>query len=169
MTRVDMGTGKVTAPLYGALDAFCAGLWAYSGEMENGKRLQEGNYHMWTHFNIEPEEFNFIADTIVWPSYPLRPENIESCFYLYRVTGGEKYLVMGKEMTDDILTKCRTDAGYAAVKDVRTMELEDSMESFFFAETLKYAYLLFAPVEKADLSKIVFNTEAHPLRISWGK
>jgi mannosidase alpha-like ER degradation enhancer 2 len=124
---------------------------------------------MWIHFNMEPEEFNFIADTIVWPSYPLRPENIESCFYLYRVTGGDRYLVMGKEMTDDILSKCRTDAGYASVKDVRTMELEDSMESFFFAETLKYAYLLFAPADKADLSKIVFNTEAHPLRISWNK
>jgi len=33
-------------------------------------------------------------------------------------------------MTDDILSKCKTTDGYAAVKDVRTMELEDSMESF---------------------------------------
>jgi hypothetical protein len=73
---------------------------------------------------------------------------------------------MGKRMTDDILSKCRTTDGFAAVKDVRTMELEDSMESFFFAETLKYAYLIFAPESTLDLRKIVFTTEAHPLKIA---
>jgi ER degradation enhancer, mannosidase alpha-like 2 len=41
------------------------------------------------------------------------------------------------------------------------------MESFFLAETLKYAYLLFAPPETLDFSQVVFNTEAHPLRRTW--
>jgi hypothetical protein len=40
------------------------------------------------------------------------------------------------------------------------------MESFFLAETLKYAWLLFAPENRLDLSKVVFNTEAHPLRMT---
>jgi hypothetical protein len=39
------------------------------------------------------------------------------------------------------------------------------MESFFFAETLKYLYLIFAPEDTIDLSKFVFNTEAHPIKI----
>ena len=69
---------------------------------------------------------------------------------------------MGQRMTNDILTKCKTAAGYAEVKNVGTLELSDSMESFFLAETLKYAYLLFAPENTIDLGKIVFNTEAHP-------
>ena len=73
---------------------------------------------------------------------------------------------MGKRMTDDILSKCKTSDGYAAIKDVRTMELEDSMESFFLAETLKYAYLIFAPESTLDLNKYVFTTEAHPLKIA---
>jgi hypothetical protein len=38
------------------------------------------------------------------------------------------------------------------------------MESFFLAETLKYLYLLFAPANTVDLTQVVFNTEAHPLR-----
>ena len=38
------------------------------------------------------------------------------------------------------------------------------MESFVLAETFKYFYLLFAPPETLDLDKVVFNTEAHPLR-----
>jgi hypothetical protein len=38
------------------------------------------------------------------------------------------------------------------------------MESFFFAETLKYLYLLYAPRDTVDWQKFVFNTEAHPLK-----
>ena len=41
------------------------------------------------------------------------------------------------------------------------------MESFFLGETLKYLYLLFADPDKheIDLTKWIFNTEAHPLPI----
>jgi mannosidase alpha-like ER degradation enhancer 2 len=41
------------------------------------------------------------------------------------------------------------------------------MESFFLAETLKYAYLLFAPRETLPFEEVVFNTEAHPIRRTW--
>ncbi len=41
------------------------------------------------------------------------------------------------------------------------------MESFFLAETLKYLYLLYAPPETLDPTKVIFNTEAHPIRRTW--
>jgi hypothetical protein len=164
LTRVNMYSGKETRPYYGALDAFYAGLVALSGDLYLAGRIQQANFYMWTSCGIEPEVYNFRSDSIVWPSYPLRPENIESCFYLYRFTNNEKYLRMGKRMVDDILTKCRTEAGYAKLNNVTTLELADDMESFFLAETLKYAYLLFAPEKTLDLSKWIFNTEAHPLK-----
>ncbi|MFZ4522443.1 MAG: glycoside hydrolase family 47 protein [Bacteroidales bacterium] len=164
-TRVDMTSGKETHSLYGALDAFYAGILALSGDVETARKIQRGNYYMWTKFNIEPEEFNFRTDSILYAEYPLRPENIESCFYLYRKTKDPEYQKMGERMINDILTKCKTDAGYAEVKNVKTLALTDSMESFFLAETLKYAYLLFAPHNTLDLGKVVFNTEAHPMRI----
>jgi len=59
----------------------------------------------------------------------------------------------------------RTDASFAALADVRTRTKRDRMHSFLFAETLKYAYLLLAPPETLDLGAVVFNTEAHPLRV----
>jgi mannosidase alpha-like ER degradation enhancer 2 len=62
---------------------------------------------------------------------------------------------------------CRTETGYAALRSVETMEKRDAMESFFFAETLKYLYLLYAPKPTLDLHAVVFNTEAHPLRRTW--
>ncbi|MDP4282779.1 MAG: glycoside hydrolase family 47 protein, partial [Bacteroidota bacterium] len=165
LTRVDMNTGQETRPYYGALDAFYAGMIALSGDPDNAEKIQKANYSMWTRFGIEPEEFNFREDTLVYPSYPLRPENLESCFYLFRITGQEEYLWEGKRMFGDILNNCKTDAGFASLKNVKTGEQDDEMESFFFAETLKYAYLLFAPENLVNLDQVVFTTEAHPLLI----
>jgi mannosyl-oligosaccharide alpha-1,2-mannosidase len=43
-------------------------------------------------------------------------------------------------------------------------DLNDSMESFWLAETLKYFYLLFSEPGVVSLDEWVFNTEAHPFR-----
>ena len=53
------------------------------------------------------------------------------------------------------------------LKSVVTKEKADSMQSFLFAETFKYFYLLFAPPQTLDFNRVIFNTEAHPVRKSW--
>jgi mannosidase alpha-like ER degradation enhancer 2 len=163
LKHVDMNTGKEISSVYGALDAFYAGLCAYSGDLGVAKQIQRANYYMWRKFN-EPEEFDFKTGRMLNSYYVLRPENLESCFYLYRFTKNDRYLWMGKRMVDDIIEHCRNDVGYASLKNVMTFEKDNSMQSFFFAETLKYAYLIFAPDHKLDLQKIVLNTEAHPFK-----
>jgi len=165
LTHVDMNTGKEISPTYGALDAFYAGLSAYAGDTVTARQVQRANYYMWTKFNIEPEEFNFKTGKILSAYYVLRPENLESCFYLSRFTKDDRYLWMAKRMVDDIVEHCRNDIGYASLKNVQTFEKANSMQSFFFAETLKYAYLVFAPESALDFSKVVLNTEAHPMKI----
>ena len=43
---------------------------------------------------------------------------------------------------------------------------DNKMESFFLAETMKYAYLLQDPDTEIDLlRKHIFSTEAHPLSL----
>lgn len=165
MRVVDMFSGKQLATTYGALDAFYAGLLAYSGDLRQAEASQAANYYMWTRFGVEPEEFDFSNDSIRAAYYILRPENIESCFYLYRATKQDKYLWMGKRMVDDIIQFCKTPDAFASLKNVVTKEKFNSMQSFFFAETLKYAYLLFAEENVFDFKKEVFNTEAHPFKI----
>jgi len=54
-------------------------------------------------------------------------------------------------------TGCRTDIAYASLKNVQTCKKTNPMQSFFFAGTLKYAYLIFAPENALDLKKIVFE------------
>jgi mannosidase alpha-like ER degradation enhancer 2 len=164
MHQVDMHSGRMIGTTYGALEAFYAGLCAFAGDVETGRQIQEANYYMWTRFNIEPEEFNFKADTITSAQYILRPENLESAFYLYRLTGELKYLWQGKVMTESIIEHCKHDVGFASLKNVLTFEKMNTMESFFFAETLKYAFLIFAPESLLDLKKAVLTTEAHPFK-----
>jgi mannosidase alpha-like ER degradation enhancer 2 len=101
---------------------------------------------------------------VISASYHLRPEIIESAYYLYHYTGDERYRRIGATCFNAVVERCKTDAGFAALDDVRTDVKTDVMESYFLAETLKYSYLLFAPPETFDFEKVVFNTEAHPIR-----
>lgn len=166
--RVNMNTGKITATRFGALEAFFPAVLALSGDMKRAGKLQQSCYKMWRLYDIEPEAINFTSMKILSEPYVLRPENIESAYYLYYFTQDPQYLKMGITYFNSLVKYCRTEIGYSHLKSVISKEKEDSMQSFFLAETLKYLYLLFAPRETFDFSKWIFNTEAHPLRI-WEK
>ncbi|HJP90638.1 MAG TPA: glycoside hydrolase family 47 protein [Pyrinomonadaceae bacterium] len=161
--HADMNTGARRATTYGALDAFFPAVLALSGDLKRAKRLQDSAFRMWNQAGIEPEEFDYRAGKITSAGYPLRPEIVESTYYLYHYTKDPKYLLMGEKLWRDFVKYCRTDEGYAALKNVETKEQADSMQSFLFAETFKYFYLLFTP-EALDFDKVIFNTEAHPIR-----
>ena len=162
--HADMNTGKRTTTTYGALDAFFPAVLALSSDLNRAQLLQESSFKMWQKNDIEPEEIDYQTMGIKSPGYPLRPEIVESTYYLYHFTRDPKYLHMGETMWRDFVKYCRTDAGYAALKSVVTKEKNDSMQSFLFAETFKYFYLLFAPPRTLNFDKVVFNTEAHPMR-----
>ncbi len=165
--RSDMHDGTRTRTVFGALDSFMPAVLALSGDVIRAERLMESCFSMWTTFEIEPEMLDYSAMEVVNAAYPLRPEALESAYYLFRLTGGEKYVSMGQEMFENIVRYTRTESGFAALESVVTRRKADAMESFFMAETLKYAYLLFAPEDAIDFSGVIFNTEAHPIRRSW--
>ncbi|WP_425491656.1 glycoside hydrolase family 47 protein [Luteimonas fraxinea] len=127
-------------------------------------RLQHSAFSMWQAHGIEPEAWDYRARTVVSPGYPLRPEIIESAWYLYRLTGDRAWRDMGRTMFDDFVRHTRTDSGFAALANVVTKEKKDDMESFVLAETFKYFYLLYADPATRDPATTVLTTEAHPLR-----
>lgn len=109
------------------------------------------------------------------PRYLLRPEAIESVFYMYRITGDSMWQEKGWKMFESILKvaqvvdpKTNDVRGYSAVLDVTNpkSKLDNSAESFWLAETLKYFYLLFEDPSVISLDDYVFNTEAHPFRLA---
>ena len=160
----DRETGRRTVTEFGALQAFFPGLLALSGDLPRARRLQDSCFRMWTLHGLEPDALDYRTMRVVDPRYLLRPEIAESAFYLYRLTKDARYLEMGRTFFEDLVRRCRTDTGYTVIEDVVSGRKGDLMPSYFLAETLKYLYLLFAPEETLDLDRVVFNTEAHPLR-----
>ncbi len=165
--QVDMVTGQRTATEFGALHAFLPAVLALGGDLGRAKRLQQASYKMWNFQAIEPEVIDYRTMKVVSAGYQLRPEIMESAYYLFHFTRDPYYRDMGRILLEDLVTHCRTDEGYTVLKSVETKEKGDLMPSYFLAETLKYLYLLFAPEKTLDLDRVVFNTEAHPLRKTW--
>lgn len=159
----DMHTGARTATTYGSLQAFFPAVLALGGDLDRAQRLQASGFRMWTLDGIEPETLDYRTMTVGNPGYRLRPEIVESAYYLYHYTHDPKYLVMGQTFFDAIRRYCRTDNGYTILSSVVTKKQGDRQHSFFLAETLKYLYLLFNP-KALDFDTVVFNTEAHPLK-----
>jgi len=100
-------------------------------------------------------------------AYYLRPEAIESFYILWRITGDVKWRHRGWNVFQAIERVAKTPSGYASVNKVHTSNptQQDSMPSYFLAETLKYLYLLFVEDDLLPLEKWVFNTEAHPFPV----
>eukprot|EP01095_Lingulamoeba_sp_RSL-Kostka_P001333 TRINITY_DN118_c0_g1_i1.p1 TRINITY_DN118_c0_g1~~TRINITY_DN118_c0_g1_i1.p1 ORF type:complete len:702 (+),score=256.12 TRINITY_DN118_c0_g1_i1:37-2106(+) len=121
---------------------------------------------------IGPEYFEFKnGGSVQVPSrgrhYLLRPETVESFFILWRTTHDPKYRDWAWQAFQAINEHCRTPNGFSGINDVDAVPttFDDTQQSFFLAETLKYLYLIFSPDELIPLDKYVFNTEAHPLGI----
>jgi ER degradation enhancer, mannosidase alpha-like 2 len=166
--QADMTSGYRTGTEFGSLQAFFPALLCLDEDLEQAARLEESCYAMWNLHGIEPEAIDYRTMKVIAPEYYLRPEIIESAYYLYTYTGDRRYRDMGETFFRSLYKYCRTDAGYAHLQSVVTKAKSDAMESFFFAETLKYLYLLFAPPSALPFDDIVFTTEAHPLKRNRG-
>jgi len=150
-----------------ALGAFWPGLQVLMGDLKPAIEQHEVLYQIMTRHNFLPEAVT--ADFQVhWGQHLLRPEFVESTYFLYRATRDPYYLEVGKKVLKSLQKYARVVCGYAAVKDVRTLQHEDRMDSFVITETFKYLYLLFAKEEEMflDISQFVFTTEAHLLPLT---
>ena len=96
--------------------------------------------------------------------YKLRPELVESNYYLYKITKNRVYRDMNEKIAFSIEKYCKTDFGYVEVQ-VEDQTLGKQQDSWFLAETLKYLLLTFEENDLLPLNEFVFNTEAHPFKI----
>ncbi|KAL0902417.1 hypothetical protein ABMA27_000294 [Loxostege sticticalis] len=150
-----------------ALLAFWPGLQVLLGDVRPAVETHEMLYQVMQRHTFIPEAFTTDFQ-VHWGQHPLRPEFLESTYFLHRATGDDHYLHVGKAVLKALQQHTRVPCGYAAVNDVRTRLHEDRMDSFVLAETFKYLYMLFGedrdlPVKLEDY---VLTTEAHFLPLS---
>ncbi|XP_042474145.1 alpha-mannosidase I MNS5-like isoform X3 [Zingiber officinale] len=168
--EADMRTGKATYWQLTSLQAFWPGLQILVGDISSANSSHREFFHVWEKFGVLPERY-LLDHNMLHPTekyYPLRPELAESTFYLYQATKDPWYMEVGERMIDSLNFYARVDGGFASIRDVSTMQLEDHQHSFFLSETCKYLYLLYDDSFLAD-QNYVFTTEGHPLpiRSSW--
>jgi len=178
--------GKITKPWQQSLETFWPGVQAMFGDIESAHRSLLNYFQVFYKFGALPEFYDISREKPVSnrEGYPLRPELIESTLHLYKATKDPILLQFGKDMVNMIEKRTKTKCGYATLKNVESGQLDNRMESFFLAETLKYLYLLFDEDNQLNKPKTfkhkinktnqtcllgqgyIFNTEAHPVDIS---
>ncbi|KAL7304893.1 hypothetical protein TKK_0002697 [Trichogramma kaykai] len=118
---------------------------------------------------LGPEAFHFIEGSEAKSLkngekyYILRPETFESYFVMWRLTKDPKYREWGWDAVQALEKHCRVPGGYTGLHNVYQEDSpkDDVQQSYFFAETLKYLYLLFSDDDLISLDQWVFNSEAH--------
>ncbi|KAK6195946.1 hypothetical protein SNE40_001268 [Patella caerulea] len=167
---VDVHMHKPQSPSKNFMDALLAfwpGLQVLKGDLDPAVETHEMLYQIVQRHNFLPEAFT-TDFRIHWGHHPLRPEFVESTYFLYKATGDPYYLEAGKKVIENLNEHARVPCGFAALKDVTSGTHEDQMDSYVLAETFKYLYLLFS--EKSDhvldVDDYVFTTEAHILPLS---
>ncbi|KAM0005621.1 putative glycoside hydrolase family 47, six-hairpin glycosidase-like superfamily [Helianthus debilis subsp. tardiflorus] len=161
-----MRTGRATYWQLTSLQAFWPGVQVLVGDVAAANLTHREFFYVWKKFGVLPERY-LLDHQIVHPTekyYPLRPELAESTYYLYQATKDPWYMEVGEAIVNSLNLHTKVEGGFASVRDVTTMQLEDHQHSFFLAETCKYLYLLFDDSPLVGRNYI-FTTEGHPLPV----
>ncbi|EGW33206.1 uncharacterized protein SPAPADRAFT_135794 [Spathaspora passalidarum NRRL Y-27907] len=181
-SNVNTEDGSVFGDWIDSLGAFWPGLQVLAGQLTDAIKTHAVYLKIWNYFDSIPERWVYYhneevqkevksEDSVALEWYPLRPEFIESTYYLYRATRDPMYLQIGERVMILLRDRYKTLCGFSGLQDVRTGERQDRMETFVMGETLKYLYLLFDTKDEVFLhdTKVmgnknwIFSTEAHPL------
>jgi len=167
---VNMWNGARTQEVFVSLQAFFPGLQAMIGDIVSAETSHSAFFKIWEKYEVLPESYLHQMESVHphMKYYPLRPELIESTFWLFQATGNRYYQdVVGQKFIQGLNEHCRVETGgFAALHDVETKDKENHQQSFFLSETLKYLYLLYDDsfIHKGG-HNYVFTTEGHPLPI----
>lgn len=167
--------GLIVTPWIDALSAFFPGLLTLAGNIKEAASSHQTFLKLWNKYGGIPERWDFLNTksltlntgedepvSLEW--YPLRPEFIESTYYLYQATKDPLYLRIGEKILESFQKDFKVECGFAGYHDIRNDSKQNRMESFVLSETLMYLYLLFDEDNalNSDLNSI-FSTEGHPL------
>lgn len=161
---VHMTTGRVLHPYVSSLAAFWPGMQVLIGQVKEAEKLHGDWAVAWERFKWIPEMFHLQLQQFhpTMTSYPLRPELAESTFLLYGATKDPTLLATAVSIHERLRDTTRGKCGHASISDVKTELLEDTMESFFLSETVKYLYLTISGATDI-IDYFVFSTEGHLL------
>jgi hypothetical protein len=161
----NMAYGTQVHPEFSAQSCSFPILLANSGDIKEAENMMESVIKYWAEYGIAPEQMNYKTKQVISASYLLRPQAIQSAAVLYRMTSKDRYLKAGDYMYSSMIKFCKNGTnGFAALRDVRTLEKMDQMDYYFYSSTLKYAFLLYNDEVANTLGQYIISTNGMMFR-----
>lgn len=164
--RAEMYSGEILNPVVTQEDASLPALLCLDDDAETAARLLRTWNGVWNRYGLAPAVYDYRKQQASYAQYELTPEIIASAWYLYDYTKEPVYAEMGKQYYNAILQYCKTPLAFAAISDVRSKKQRDELPVYFFAETMKYLYLLFTPEAGFNTEDYIFSSGAHPFKLT---
>jgi mannosyl-oligosaccharide alpha-1,2-mannosidase len=160
--RVQLETGTEVDTHESELAAFWAGNLAEAGMRKEAGELLDSFTAVLDRYGIFPEEFDYADLSIRDPAHQLRPEFADACLAMFIASGGdEAYRARAYRLYEAMKAYCRVPNGYTIVDDITTRPMThgDLTPAYWFAENMKYFYLLFAASPRFDYANNYLSTE----------
>jgi mannosyl-oligosaccharide alpha-1,2-mannosidase len=163
---VNTATGHRTGSTHQSeLAAFYAGLLGKGGDLSRAAAYFSSWSAVLDRYPVLPETIDYSDFSIVDQGSQLRPEYANSAFDLWRLTGDAAYKRGVWRWFENMRAHQRVRGGYTVADEVRTssVRLGDLTPGYWFAENLKYAYLVFAHTPRFDYRTGILSTEGKVL------
>ncbi|KAJ3441021.1 er degradation-enhancing alpha-mannosidase-like protein [Anaeramoeba flamelloides] len=151
---------------FSSLMAFWPGVELLSGRDKIAQDMVIHYYQIWRLYGGLPEIYQLYPNSLIerYAIYYLRPELIESIYYLYLKNHDPWYVLIAKDILYGLLKLNKAKCGFASRHLYNHKSIND-MDSFFLSETLKYLYLIFDQDNFINKGNYIFTTEAHYLPV----
>jgi mannosyl-oligosaccharide alpha-1,2-mannosidase len=163
--QVDFETGARMDRHQSELAAFYAGLLAKAGDGLNARAYLASWADVQARFGVLPEGFDYETFEATRPSNELRPEFADSCLALFVHGGGEWPRQLARIHFENMKRTSRARFGYTVIDDVtaRPMKQGDLCPGYWWAEQMKYYWLLFSNTPRFDYKNNYLSTEGKVL------
>jgi hypothetical protein len=164
--RADMTTGAPLGRETSELTSYYAGLLGQSGHLREGEAYHSAWASVLKTYALLPEGYDYGTGQATDPGNQLRPEYVDAAFNLWLLTGRELY----RERAYDYYLRqkhaSRVANGWTIVTDVTTTpaKVGDLTSGYWWAEQMKYWYLMFADCPRFDYRDNYLSTEGAVLR-----
>jgi len=163
--QVHSETGAVLDHHQSELAAFYAGLLAKAGHMAHAHDYLESWAAVQARYGVLPEGFDFAKFAPDRVTNELRPEFADSCSALYFAERSEHVRELARVHFETMKRTSRAAYGYASIADITTspMRQDDSCPGYWWAEQMKYYWLIFSDTKRFDYDRHYLSTEGKVL------
>ena len=124
MCQVNLHQGRKAPkrPVVSSLQAFWPALDVLAGDVHKAAQTYLPLWQLWRRYEALPEAYDIISGNPIHfaKDAPLRPELIESAYYLFTATGDHTFLRHGQHFLRALNTHSKVRCGYASIADVNT-------------------------------------------------